>query len=166
MPHKNDVNTSIAGPNKPVEIPRVAVIDRSKMGSKRQPTAGSTSSGTSGAEIEVQVGEDDAPELQSNNDGDYRKSELQRAITKVLNMPHQPVQVSDMMNIQSPTSELPTGLASSDIRSTGMNTVDQSVNRPCLNDQVPGSQNFSIGNTAYVGVQSPGFSSSPSSPTG
>ena len=75
---------------KPVKIPRVAVLDQTK----RQATANSTSSGTTGAEIEVQVEEDNALETIE----DYRKSELARAITKVLNMPHQPVHVGNVMN--------------------------------------------------------------------
>ena len=117
-----------SGAKKPVMMPSVAFLDQRK----RHATAHSASSGVSGAEIHVQVEDDNAFETID----DYRKSELARAITKVLNMSHQPVHVSDVMKSQQHDSELPTAVATPGVTTLGrMYTGHSSVDGVCINKQ-------------------------------
>ena len=98
-------------------MPRVSRIDYDK----RQGTASSGASGTFGQEIEVQVEEDEVSALKFDGEDDQnldnvRKSELERAITKVLNMKPQPYNVQDVVRLHSPnavaSADLPTSIRS------------------------------------------------------
>ena len=111
-----------------VVIPRVAVEPR-KGSMKTNSSVVSLTSGPSGADFEAQVVvSDKLSELQENEC--IRKSELERAIKKVLNMSHQTVHVAELLNSQSSSRVLSNkGVVSSGAFSFDRPDLGNSVNQ-------------------------------------